>query len=153
MQATDAKPQASSEAVARQLLDFWMFIVRKSAGSRMFAVLAELDIGFSQMKTLHMLDGCREELSVKELSEHLGVSLPGASRLTDGLLRRGWAERREDERDRRIKRVRITQEGRAVVTRINEARLEGLEEFTASMSDTQRDGLSRALAALDLEED
>lgn len=153
MQATDAKAQASPELVARQLHDFWMFIVRKGSGTRMFAVLAELGIGFSQMKTLHMLNGCREELSVKELSEHLGVSLPGASRLTDGLLRRGWAERREDEHDRRIKRVRITEEGRAVVTRINDARLEGLEEFTTSMSDSQRDGLSRALAALDLEED
>ena len=44
-------------------------------------------------------------VSVKELAEELGLSLPGASRAVDALLQRGLVERREDEHDRRMKRA------------------------------------------------
>ena len=139
--------------VARQLLDFWMHLMRPSGGQALYALLAELDLTFTHMKTLHMLGGCREELSVKELSAMLSASMPNASRIVDSLQKRGFVERREDEHDRRIKRVRITEDGREVVQRINAARLEGLEAFTASLTDAQRRRLSGALAALNLQED
>ena len=74
----------------------------------------------TQMKTLGMLDDCVEEVSVKELSERLGLSLPATSRTVDGLLRRGLLSRREDTEDRRIKRVRLTDDGRDVVDRIDD---------------------------------
>lgn len=146
-----AGTQASPEAVAQQLLRLWTLITRGS-GRHMAALLEELDLSLTQMKALHMLDACAEELSVKELSERLAVSLPGASRIADGLLRRGLLERREDEHDRRVKRVRISPGGRTVVTRINTARLEGLEAFAASLTDAQRKRLSGALDALTLED-
>ena len=41
------------------------------------------------------------------------MSLPNASRTVDGLLQRGLVERREDEHDRRVKRVGAQREGRA----------------------------------------
>ena len=41
-----------------------------------------------------------------------------ASRTVEGLLQRGLVERREDEHDRRMKRVRITKAGGAAVARI-----------------------------------
>ena len=155
MHATDASTQASgsSELLARQLLDFWTAMMRGGGSQAMFALLAELDLSFTQMKALHMLDGCKEEVSVKELSERLAMSMPNASRLAEGLQRRGWAERREDEHDRRIKRVRITTGGRDVVRRLNAARLEGLEALAASMTEAQRRRLSGALGALNLQED
>ena len=157
MQATDApakgSPGTTPEELARQLLDFWQHLMRPGGGQALYALLADLDLSFTQMKTLHMLGGCRQELSVKELSEMLGASMPNASRLVDSLQKRGWVERREDEHDRRMKRVRITEDGRDVVHRINAARLEGLEAFTASLNDTQRRRLSGALTALDLTED
>ena len=147
--------QASSSTaeLARQLLDLWAACMRGGGHEATYALFSELDLSLTQMKALHMLDACAVELSVKELSERLAMSMPNASRLAESLQQRGWAERREDEHDRRVKRVRITGDGHEVVRRINAARLEGLESFTASLTDTQRRRLSGALGALNLQED
>jgi DNA-binding MarR family transcriptional regulator len=114
----------------------------------MFAILGELELTLTQMKTLGMLNECVEEISVKDLSERLGLSLPATSRTVDGLLRRGFLSRTEDTEDRRIKRLRLTDAGRDVVERLASARLQGLETYAASLSDEQRAALMAALADL-----
>ena len=114
----------------------------------LYAVLAELDLTMAHVKTLHALADADDELSVKEAGERLGLSLPGASRVVDTLLRRGYLTRREDEHDRRMKRVRITPEGAEVVRRIDGARLVGLEAFTRDLTPEQRTALAAALRDL-----
>src|SRR4051794_1013839 len=113
---------------------------------QMFAILGELELTLTQMKTLGMLNECVQEVSVKDLSERLGLSLPATSRTVDGLLRRGFLSRTEDTEDRRIKRLRLTDAGRGVVERLTSARLQGLETYAASLSDEQRAALMAALA-------
>jgi DNA-binding MarR family transcriptional regulator len=137
----------SPKDLAGELLDLWSHLMRGSS-QQMFAVLGELDLTMTQMKTLSMLDDCIEEVSVKELSERLVLSLPATSRTVDGLLRRGLLSRHEDLEDRRIKRVRLTDEGRKVVHRIVTARLQGLEAFATTLSDDQRATLMAALSDL-----
>jgi DNA-binding MarR family transcriptional regulator len=137
----------SPKDLAGELLDLWSHLMRGSS-QQMFAVLGELDLTMTQMKTLSMLDYCIEEVSVKELSERLVLSLPATSRTVDGLLRRGLLSRHEDLEDRRIKRVRLTDEGRKVVHRIVTARLQGLEAFATTLSDDQRAALMAALSDL-----
>lgn len=137
----------SAKELAAELLDLWSHLMRGSS-QQVFAVLGKLDLTMTQMKTLGMLDDCVEEVSLKELSERLGLSLPATSRTVDGLLRRGLLSRHEDAEDRRIKRVRLTDEGRAVVRRIVTARLQGLESYAATLSDDQRAALMAALADL-----
>jgi DNA-binding MarR family transcriptional regulator len=114
----------------------------------MFAILGELDLTMTQMKTLGLLDDCVDEVSVKELSERLGLSLPATSRTVDGLLRRGLLSRHEDTEDRRVKRVRLTDAGSAMVDQIVTARLQGLEAYATTLSDDQRAALMAALADL-----
>jgi DNA-binding MarR family transcriptional regulator len=133
--------------LAGELLDLWSHLMRGSS-RQMFAILGELDLTLTQMKTLGMLDDCVEEVSVKELSERLGLSLPATSRTVDGLLRRGLLSRHEDTEDRRIKRVRLTDDGRAIVRRMVTARLQGLEAYAETLSDAQRAALHAALAEL-----
>ena len=147
MQATDTEQRVSSEQLAGELLAVWHHVMRGSS-EHMYGLIAELDLSLTQMKTLHALSDCVREISVKELSDRLGLSLPGGSRIVDGLLRRGWVERREDADDRRIKRVGITDAGRVVVERIETARLVGLEQYAASLTPDQRTRLYRALSDL-----
>jgi DNA-binding MarR family transcriptional regulator len=147
MQASSAPTQVSPKQLAAELLDLWHHLMRGSS-QHLYALIAELDISITQMKTLHALTDCAREVSVKELSDRLGLSLPGASRIVDALLRRGWLERREDLDDRRIKRVGITDAGRAIVDRIETARLVGLEEYAAALTPEQRSTLSSALSDL-----
>jgi DNA-binding MarR family transcriptional regulator len=147
VQATDTPTHTTSHDLAAELLALWHHLM-KGQSKTMFALLDELDLSMSHIKALHVLSDCGCELSVKEVSEQLGLSLPGASRTVDGLLRRGFLERREDEQDRRMKRIGITEAGRDVARRIVEARLEGLEQFTDSLTPEQRSRLMAALADL-----
>jgi DNA-binding MarR family transcriptional regulator len=137
----------SPKDLAGELLRLWSHLMRGSS-QQMFVVLGELELSMTQMKTLSMLDDCLQEVSVKELSDLLGLSLPATSRTVDGLLRRGFLSRHEDAEDRRIKRVRLTDEGRAVVQRIVTARLQGLEAYASTLSDDQRGQLMAVLLDL-----
>ena len=137
----------SSRKLAAELLELWHHLMRGSS-EQMYALIAELDISITQMKTLHVLAEGGSEVSVKELSDRLGLSLPGASRIVDALMRRGWLERRDDPDDRRMKRIGITAEGRKALDRIETARLAGLEDYAASLTPEQRTRLSSALSDL-----
>jgi DNA-binding MarR family transcriptional regulator len=137
----------SPKELAGELLRLWTHLTRGSM-RQIFGVLGELDLTLTQMKTLGTLDECAEELSVKELSQRLALSLPGTSRTVDSLLRRGLLSRTEDVEDRRIKRVRLTDQGRDVVHLISTARLQGLEAFASTLSDEQRMALMAALSDL-----
>ena len=138
--------QASTEAthrVAQQLVSLWHHCL--SDATRLYALLSELDIGLTDMKLMHHLSHSPTEPTVKELAEGMRLSLPGASRAADALLRRGWVERREDEQDRRMKRLRITDDGRDVLRRVEEARLAGLESLIATLPAEDLDRLSAAV--------
>jgi DNA-binding MarR family transcriptional regulator len=108
--------------------------------------LSEHELTFTQVKMLHELDrpGC--DVAQTELAATLSLSLPAVSRAIDGLEERGYVERHEDERDRRLKRVRITAGGRRVVKRLTEIRLKMLERFSETLSDDERRDLAAALA-------
>jgi DNA-binding MarR family transcriptional regulator len=142
-----AAKHVSAQRLAAELLSLF-HCVMKGGNEQLYELFEELDLTITQLKALHALDACSAEVSVKNLAERLGMSLPGASRTVELLLRRGWLERREDEQDRRMKRVRITDAGRDVVRRIDQARLHGLESFAATLEPEQRSRLFEALAGL-----
>ena len=142
-----ADRRVAASTLARDLLAVMLYI-HKHSGRDFYVLVEELDLTLTQLKALHVLDIAAEETSVKELAEGLGLSLPAASRTVDGLLRRGYLERREDDRDRRVKRVRLTPAGRDAVARLSEARLAGLEAFASTLSETERNRLGGAIESL-----
>jgi DNA-binding MarR family transcriptional regulator len=147
VQATDDTGGETAVDLTQQLLGLWLHLMR-GTGRGLFALVDDLELSITQVKTLNVLDHCTEEITVKELSEELHLSLPAASRLAEALLRRGFVERREDEHDRRMKRIRITDGGRRIVAQFHAARLEGLEQFISTLSEEQRRRLSDALSDL-----
>ena len=104
----------------------------------------EFELSFSQMKALHHMNE-RNDLSVKELGEQMGLSLAAMSRAADELVQRGLMDRTEDPGDRRIKRLRLTAEGRALVQKMREIRMAGFEQFVATLSPKERTLLAKAL--------
>jgi len=133
----------SAHRVAEQMLALWHHCL--SDASRLYAVLEELRIGLTDMKLLHHLSVLAEPVTVKELAEHMRLSLPGASRAADALTKRGWLTRQEDAHDRRMKRLAITAEGRDVLRRVEEARMAGLEHVIADVPTVDLDRLSAAI--------
>lgn len=147
MQASSSPPSPAPEAdavaeLAAQLLELWRSVI-SSDGVAAYAIFEELDLTLTQVKALTALSS--DELTVKELAERLGLSLPGASRAVDALVDRGLVGRREDTTDRRMKRLRCTDTGRASLARLDEARLAGLEKFIATLPAAQSARLAAAL--------
>lgn len=143
MQASIAAAETDAAAqLAEELLALWMQVVN-AGGVETYAIFEELDLTLTQVKAMCALSG--EELTVKELAERLGLSLPGASRAVDGLVERGLLRRREDTADRRMKRLSISAAGRDALARLDEARLAGIEKFAATLPPAQIKRLSGAL--------
>jgi DNA-binding MarR family transcriptional regulator len=136
----------SAAELAEQLLALWRAVMAPR-GVSAYAIFEELDLTLTQVKALSAL-APDAELTVKELAERLGLSLPGASRAVDALVDRGLLGRREDTTDRRMKRLTCTPAGRQALRRLDEARLAGLEHFTATIPAAQRRRLSGALAPI-----
>jgi DNA-binding MarR family transcriptional regulator len=130
--------------VAEQMLALWHHCLKDA--TRLYALMSELSIGLTDMKLLHHLANLDDEPTVKELAEHMGLSLPGASRAADALLRRGWLERHEDADDRRMKRLAITPDGSAILRRVEEARLAGLQDVVDRLPQDDLDRLADAIA-------
>ena len=149
MQATAAPTQASEVQVAEGLYAVLHYLM-KSSGRDVFQAMADADLTLTTYKALHAL-GERElgdDVCVKHVAEDLVMSVPAASRIVDGLHQRGYVERREDQQDRRMKRVSITPAGREVMARVNATRLAAGEQFAATLNESDRKRLAAALAPL-----
>jgi DNA-binding MarR family transcriptional regulator len=147
MQAIAEAAKVDRLALTRDMYALVSYLMRISNfGS--FNTIAELDLSFTQLKALCAMDVDDEDRSVKALAESMGVSLPTMSRAVDGLYERGFVDRREDPVDRRMKRVRLTEPGRAITSRLSETRLAALKEFLLSLSDPEAQALTRALGLI-----
>ena len=114
-------------------------------------VVEESGLTMSQCKVLLELGGlgdCPGTWQVTDLAEVFGGSLPAMSRAVDGLVRKGLATRVEDPTDRRVRLVRITAAGRALVEHLTTVKRNGLEAFAATRSAAERRKLDAAVEAL-----
>jgi DNA-binding MarR family transcriptional regulator len=139
VQSILASPHAVAEVLGRLLLH-----LHRSSSPELFRMLGELGLSFTQVKTLHVLRDA-DDMNVKHVSDRLGLSLPAMSRALDGLVQRGFVERRESDRDRRAKLVRLLPPGRDALDAIERTRLSVLEEFTGTLSDEERAALHTTL--------
>ena len=142
-EATRAAVEASSAAALAEELLALRRHVHTHGGADSYAIFDELELTLTQVKALHAL--ADHELTVKDVAEKLGLSLPGASRAVDVLVERELLTRREDPSDRRMKRLGCTPAGRDALARLDESRLAGLESFTAALPAAQRKRLAAAL--------
>jgi DNA-binding MarR family transcriptional regulator len=120
-------------------------------GGAAIRAIDESGLTFTQMKVLLTLAGEQVDAGappLKLVAEKLELSLAAASRAVDDLVRKGLAVRTEDEHDRRLRRLAATAAGRQLADRVLAARLEGLGNFAASLSEEERGALEPALELL-----
>ncbi|GAA1093422.1 MarR family winged helix-turn-helix transcriptional regulator [Nocardiopsis composta] len=86
--------------------------------------------------------------TVGEIAEALGRSRSRTSRLIDQLVNRGLVARGEDGADRRIRRVRLTEEGRALLRRIDGMRVDAQLRLWEHLDDDERATVFRAMELL-----
>jgi DNA-binding MarR family transcriptional regulator len=152
VQATTFSGAPGTETLSRDQLasDLYALVVflHKNCNSDLFEAMGVLELTITQIKLLHQLEVATRELTLKEAAELVPLSLAAASRTVDDLVRRQMVERHEDVEDRRMKRIQLTDEGRAVIRKLNAARLDGFEQFTATLNDDERRLLAGALSKL-----
>jgi DNA-binding MarR family transcriptional regulator len=139
VQATVASPQEVAE-----LLNKLSHHINRTASPDMLRVLGEVELSFTQLKAMFLLDE-HGELTVKDISARLSMSLPAMSRSVDGLVQRGFVARRECESDRRSRHIALLPQGRDALDRVLEARRAALVAFASELSDAERDSLHAAL--------
>ena len=147
MQAPTDTLSTEDQDLVRDLGGFMKYLLGYGA-SAFFQAVADLDLSLSQIRALHTLVREPEGASLGAVAEHTGLSLPTASRVVDSLVQHGLATRVESPSDRRVRNVAPTDEARAIVTRLIELRLAGIEEFTRSLTPDERRALADALAPI-----
>jgi DNA-binding MarR family transcriptional regulator len=90
----------------------------------------------------------REERSVKELADLLDITPPGAVKLVDEMEAKGYVRRVADSGDRRVRRLQLTDRGRAAVVaaRAFHGRFEA--QLAAATSERTARDARRALQAI-----
>jgi DNA-binding MarR family transcriptional regulator len=107
--------------------------------------LIETDLGFTHYKALLILSRHGNALSVNELADELHLSLAAAGRAVDKLVGLSMVSRREDEHDRRIKRVSLAEGGEKAVALSIRRRENSVRDVIAKLPSDLRGDLNSAL--------
>ncbi|MFG2006084.1 MarR family winged helix-turn-helix transcriptional regulator [Spirillospora sp. NPDC048911] len=111
--------------------------------------LAPLGLTPSLSRALRVITSAEEPLRMAELAERLGVVPRSVTTVVDALEKAGLVTRAADPGNRRSTLVSPTEKGRAVRTRMAEARREAAEELFRPLTAEQREQLRALLALLD----
>ncbi|GAA2802772.1 MarR family winged helix-turn-helix transcriptional regulator [Crossiella cryophila] len=125
--------------VRRELIGEMLINLSRSTGGA--------DLQLVQIATLFTLDRGSEP-TVRELAERIGRSVSATSRLLDQLAQRGLIHRREDESDRRAKRVGLTEAGTRFLLGVARSRAEGQLRLMTYLSETEQRTVREAMTLL-----
>jgi DNA-binding MarR family transcriptional regulator len=120
----------------------------KDSQSEVMATTAELDLTFSQLRMLFVLDRAGTDLAINELADRVSLSMAAAGRAADGMVRAGLLFRREDIADRRIKRIGLNPAGHRAIDQIVAARRLAAERFVSGLNGSERAELATAVTIL-----
>src|SRR5437764_15143564 len=138
--------QEEREILAQSMSQFRRTIIREFVAGIVRA-FGNFDFSLPQMATLLLLDE-EGELTIKQVAEDLGRSVSATSRLLDQLVERGMVSRREDERDRRSKRIAITEKGRLLIATLEQRRADVQIAVMEYYSAEEQVEINRAMSLL-----
>jgi DNA-binding MarR family transcriptional regulator len=133
------------ETIARELLDvipMTMRSIRKEMRSRRGADLSVPE--FRAMLFLQRAPGA----AVYQAAEHLGLTPPTVSKMIDGLVERGLAQRVSAIEDRRRVELRLTAKGDSLVDKVRQETAAQFAERLAALPSPDRENLYAALQSL-----
>ena len=146
LRESTVRDDASAAACARAVLDgvpVVMQFIRHVAGKRKAPGLT-----VQQFRALGVLRSRPDGASLSDVAEYLGLSLPTASRMIDGLVLRGLVHRRPQPENRRQVRLKLQPAGARLLEAAVDAALRAMELRLRSLPPTRRRAICRAVGDL-----
>lgn len=103
-------------------------------------------VSVAQFRLLVLLAASGER-TIGDVAEHLGVAQSNASRHCDRLERLGLLARRRSRSDGRVVRVRVTDDGRALIDAVDAQRRDEVRRLLGRLSPDERSGALEAVRA------
>ncbi len=125
----------------------WSEVFMRRSGREFKRFMDETGLSFSQLNILMRLYHGGTS-GVSEIGEQMGVTSAAASQVIDRLVLQGLIERTEDPKDRRAKRLALTQKGLELVEKGIVARSRWVEILTDALSPEQQNLTISALTLL-----
>lgn len=120
-------------------------MIEKKANSN----LMRHDITFSQLQMLMTLDMEEQwggdEVKLKDLERYFGVAQSTAAGIAARLERKGLVTGSTDARDKRVKRLRITEAGRTVCRETHAGMVETRRRFLSALTPEEAEEFTRLL--------
>lgn len=132
-------------------LDLYAVILGAQRGATEDVVhaISEASVSLTQLKLLHILARPhRRPPRISRVGELLAIDQSHAARVVRGLEREDLAHNIDDEDDRRVRRVVITEKGRELVVQLDRRRIRELSAFRRTLTADQRRLLDKATAAI-----
>ena len=121
---------------------------QRRAQGRFNSAPAVPELSTSQYHLLEPLAKADGPVCVGALAESAGVSPPSATRMLDGLVKRGIVERARDTTDRRLVRVDLTDHGRELFDKKHELVLNARTRIFDALTASERRAAARLLSGL-----
>jgi DNA-binding MarR family transcriptional regulator len=137
---------SSTEQFSKVLHD-WVRVFMRHSGQDFKHFMNDFGLSFSQVSTIMRLH-FSEQAEISDIARVLGITNAASSQLVDALVHMGYVLRMEDNADRRVKRISLTQSGHALAEKLVDTRRSWVEKFTSSLTAQQREEISNALQML-----
>ncbi|MGE5618000.1 MAG: MarR family winged helix-turn-helix transcriptional regulator [Sphingomonadaceae bacterium] len=124
--------------------DLFVAIVEKLMTQRLLDESFDQQVTPSQLVALRYLS-LNESSLMSDVAEGLGISFPAATKTIDRLVRKGLASRSEDQRDRRVVRIRLTEKGMSLVQNIYRERTRRFTAVLDRLDPAARDALLQGI--------
>ena len=98
--------------------------------------LQQIELTSAQIKALTSFYGA-EEYTMSDLSQNLGVTLPTTTSMINRLIQFGFIERKRDNNDRRVVKVKLTVRGRAILRKLMQERRIALEALLQALDNEE----------------
>jgi DNA-binding MarR family transcriptional regulator len=134
-------------ATPERLHELLMDLVRAAGLLQPDQTVPGLPVSMSQAFALHELD-TDTPLSQRDLAVRLGLEKSTVSRMAAEMERKGLLVRERDPDNRRLYRLRLTDQGRAIHRGIASTFHDHYVRWVAALTDAERDALNTGLPAL-----
>lgn len=124
--------------------DLFVAIVEKLMTQRMLDESFDQQVTPAQVVALRYLS-LNESSLMSDVAEGLSISFPAATKTIDRLVRKGLASRAEDPHDRRVVRIRLTEQGKQLVTEVFAERARRFNTVLERLDPDARASLHRSM--------